>query len=104
MISKQIRFVSLISVILLALSAGVWWTVAYFNEAPPVNQDPPGYALLVFGPEAKTRLWVVARGQTLEIHRDGNLTGPAEYVEVDQNGSKDWKNIEIDDSDGKTRY
>jgi len=49
----------------------------------PVYQGKPKYCLLVFGPEAKTRVWLVQDGGTLYVDRnaDGNLTGPGKTVE-----------------------
>src|SRR5262249_28513553 len=50
----------------------------------PVYQSKPKYCLLVFGPEAKTRVWVVLDGQTLYVDRngDGDLTESGERVVV----------------------
>jgi hypothetical protein len=62
----------------------------------------PAYALLVFGPQAKVRIWVVKAGDTVFIDRngDGDLTGSGEKFASFQ----DVKDIEIADPDGKTRY
>ncbi|HEV3142290.1 MAG TPA: hypothetical protein VGZ47_00230 [Gemmataceae bacterium] len=38
----------------------------------PVYQSKPKYCLLVFGPEAKTRVWLVMDGDTLYVDRNGN--------------------------------
>jgi hypothetical protein len=48
----------------------------------PVYQSKPKYCLLVFGPEAKTRVWLVQDGNTLYVDRNGNgdLTEPGEKV------------------------
>jgi hypothetical protein len=48
----------------------------------PVYQGKPQYCLLVFGPEAKTRVWVVVDGDVLYLDRngDGDLTGPGERI------------------------
>lgn len=47
----------------------------------PAYQDKPRYCLLVFGAEAKTRVWIVEEGRTLYVDRNanGDLTddGPA---------------------------
>src|SRR5215831_7855313 len=42
----------------------------------------PQYCLLVFGPEAKTRVWVVLDGDVLYLDRNGNgdLTDPGERI------------------------
>jgi len=44
----------------------------------PAYKHQPKYALLVFGPEAKVRVWVVMDGTTLYLDRngDGALTAP----------------------------
>jgi hypothetical protein len=49
----------------------------------PTYKGKPGYALLVFGPEAKTRIWLVQDGEKLFVDRnaDGDLTDPAEAIE-----------------------
>jgi hypothetical protein len=49
----------------------------------PVYKSKPGYALLVFGPEARTRVWLVQDGERIFIDRnaDGDLTGAGESVE-----------------------
>jgi hypothetical protein len=48
----------------------------------PAYQAKPKYCLLVFGPEAKTRVWLVQDGDTLYVDRNGNgdLTEPGEKV------------------------
>src|SRR5262249_46830849 len=48
----------------------------------PAYQAKPKYCLLVFGPEAKTRVWLVQDGEVLYVDRNGNgdLTEPAERV------------------------
>jgi hypothetical protein len=48
----------------------------------PAYQSKPKYCLLVFGPEAKTRVWLVIDGDTLYIDRNGtgDLTEPGKKV------------------------
>src|SRR5262245_16073774 len=48
----------------------------------PAYQSQPHYCLLVFGPEVKTRVWLVHDGDTLYVDRngDGDLTGAGEKV------------------------
>jgi hypothetical protein len=48
----------------------------------PAYQSKPRYCLLVFGPEAKTRVWLVQDGDYLYVDRNGNgdLTEPGEKV------------------------
>src|SRR5262249_8147594 len=38
----------------------------------PAYKSKPKYCLLVFGPEAKTRVWLVLDGDTLYVDRNGN--------------------------------
>src|SRR5437868_4851523 len=38
----------------------------------PAYKTKPRYCLLVFGPEAKTRVWLVFDGDTLHVDRNGN--------------------------------
>jgi hypothetical protein len=48
----------------------------------PAYKGRPKYCLLVFGPEAKTRVWLVLDGDTLYVDRNGNgdLTEQGERV------------------------
>ena len=48
----------------------------------PRYTSQPRYCLLVFGPEASTRVWLVQDGSTLYVDRNanGNLTEPGEAV------------------------
>jgi hypothetical protein len=48
----------------------------------PAYKSQPGYCLLVFGQEAKTRVWLVQDGDTLYVDRNGNgdLTEPGKKV------------------------
>src|SRR6186997_26449 len=48
----------------------------------PAYRTKPLYALLVFGPEAKDRVWLVHDGDTLYVDRNGNgdLTEPGEAI------------------------
>jgi hypothetical protein len=48
----------------------------------PAYESKPKYCLLVFGPEAKTRVWIVLDGDTLYVDRNGNgdLTEEGEKV------------------------
>jgi hypothetical protein len=51
----------------------------------PAYRLKPRYCLLVFGPEAKTRIWLVQDGDTLYVDRNGNgdLTEPGKKVSPD---------------------
>jgi hypothetical protein len=52
------------------------------RREPTYQSQHPQYCLLVFGPEAKTRVWVVLDGDVLYLDRngDGDLTDPAERI------------------------
>jgi hypothetical protein len=109
-------------------------SVATVGDAPPdlrkidrtIAREPayeskaPRYALLVFGPEAKTRVWLVLDGETLYVdrNRDGDLTGKGERVTPDKrdlflNGeggkkvrvqARAWEVGDIADADGKAKH
>ena len=51
-------------------------------KEPAYQSKVPKYALLVFGPEARTRIWLVLDGTTLYVDRNGNsdLTEAGEKV------------------------
>src|SRR5262249_25477630 len=42
------------------------------RKEPAYQTKAPKYCLLVFGPEAKTRVWLVLDGDTLYVDRNGN--------------------------------
>jgi hypothetical protein len=69
----------------------------------PAYKGKPKYCLLAFGPEAKTRVWVVLDGTDVYVDRNGNgdLTEPGERF---PNDGKDFKEFEVADLDGKGRY
>jgi hypothetical protein len=72
------------------------------RREPVYQTKAPKYALLLFGPEAKVRVWIVVDGQTVYLDRnaDGDLTAKNERFE----NYAACKDIEIVDPDGKTRY
>lgn len=78
----------------------------------PTYRSKPKYCLLIFGPEAKTRVWLVLDGDTLYADKNGNgdLTEDGERFvlaldEYDQKrGNRVWKVGDIATPDGKTRY
>jgi len=55
----------------------------------PAYRSKPRYCLLLFGPEATTRVWLVLDGDTLYVDRNGNgdLTEPGEKVLAKKDGS-----------------
>jgi len=50
----------------------------------PIYKNTPGYCLLVFGLEAKTRVWVVQDGDRMYVDRnaDGDLTASNEAIDA----------------------
>jgi hypothetical protein len=64
-------------------AAGPW----FFYPRPA-----PLYCLLVFGPEGKTRVWVVWRGGAAYLYRGGDLDGPGERVACE---SGDWASANL---------
>jgi hypothetical protein len=52
------------------------------RKEPAYQSKAPQYCLLVFGPQAKVRVWVVLDGDTLYLDRNGNgdLTDPGERL------------------------
>ena len=52
----------------------------------PAYKGQPKYCLLVFGPEARTRVWLVLDGDTLyaDLNGNGDLTEPGERFEGKQ--------------------
>jgi len=54
------------------------------KKEPAYRTKSPRYCLLAFGPEAKTRVWLVLDGDHLYVDRDGDgdLTGDGERVAV----------------------
>jgi hypothetical protein len=52
----------------------------------PAYRSKPKYCLLVLGPEAKTRIWLVQDGDSLYVDRNGNgdLTEPNEKVAAEK--------------------
>src|SRR5919201_6149627 len=57
----------------------------------PAYRTKPKYCLLVFGPEAKTKVWLVQDGGTLYVDKNGNgdLTEPGEKVAADKREGAD---------------
>jgi hypothetical protein len=69
----------------------------------PAYKSKPKYCLLVFGPEAKTRIWLVLDGDVLYVDRNGNgdLTEKGKSIQAQ---SRSWKIGEISEADGKTKH
>jgi hypothetical protein len=76
----------------------------------PIYQGKPAYCLLVFGPEAKTRVWLVldAKAKSLYVDRNGNgdLTQKGKRF-TPTNHNLDQRIYEVEEiigSDGRTKY
>lgn len=73
----------------------------------PTYQASPRYCLLVFGPTAETRVWLVVDGDTMYVDRNGNgdVTEPGEKVQrnysftlgdiVERDGHTVHKNLRV---------
>jgi len=72
-------------------------------KEPAYKSRSPTYCLLVFGPEAKTRVWLVLDGDVLYVDRNGNgdLTEEGERI-VGEDGL--FVAEDITEPDGKTRH
>jgi hypothetical protein len=59
----------------------------------PVYSGKPKYGLLIFGPDAAARVWLVQDGNTLYVDRNGNgnLTEPGKKVAAKEDKSYDAK-------------
>jgi hypothetical protein len=68
----------------------------------PAYQNKPGYCLLVFGPEASTRVWLVKDGDVLYLDRNGN----GDLTEADKRLTPNTRDSAgtITDSAGKKKY
>src|SRR5262249_61068994 len=58
-------------------------------KEPVYQSKTPSYGLLVFGPEAKSRAWIVMDGDSLYVDRNcnGDLTEPGERLVI----KKSWE-------------
>jgi hypothetical protein len=67
-------------------------------KEPAYQTKTPRYCLLVFGLEAKTRVWLVQDGDTLCVDRNGNgdLTGDDKRVKIKQQ-SDSYRSFEAGD-------
>jgi hypothetical protein len=73
-------------------------------KEPPYRNEPR-YCLVVLGPEAKTRIWLVQDGNTLYIDRNGNgdLTEKGKTAAW-AGASQSWVAGQVTGSDGKSKY
>src|SRR5207249_117428 len=67
-------------------------------KEPAYQTKTPKYCLLVFGLDAKTRVWLVQDGDTLYVDRSGNgdLTGEGKRIKVKQQ-SDSYRSFEVGD-------
>src|SRR5260221_55230 len=80
-----LRILAAFTWIVLTVSAGIAADLAKVDRTiirEPAYQSTPKYCLMVFGPEARTRVWLVQDGDTLYVDRNGNgdLTDAGEKV------------------------
>jgi hypothetical protein len=68
------------------------------GKEPAYQTKAPRYGLLVFGPEATSRFWVVTDGDTLYVDRNGNgdLTDEGEQV-TSKGATKEYRQFEVGD-------
>lgn len=105
---SRLLFIALLSVACYAFSAPPAQAVDYdaidrtLEREPDYQSDNLRYALLLFGPDAEVRVWIVVDEETVYLDRnaDGDLTADDErFSELDA-----CKNIEISGPDDKTGY
>jgi hypothetical protein len=67
-------------------------------KEPAYQTKSPKYCLLVFGPDAKSRVWLVQDGDTLYVDRRGNgdLTGDGQRVKAKQQNDS-YRSFEVGD-------
>ncbi len=75
----------------------------------PAYRTKPRYGLLVLGPKAETRIWLVIDDKTLYVDRNGNgdLTEAGEQISAEKMSSADYLEFRAGgfvEADGKTRH
>ena len=89
------RFLRPFLVLLLAVGSAAAADLHHINRTiarePAYKSKAVKYALLVFGPDAGTRVWLVLDGDTLYVDRNGNgdLTEPGKKVQAEKNDSSE---------------
>ena len=75
------------------------------KREPAYESKAPRYALLVFGPEAKDRVWLVHDGANLYVDREGtgDLTGPGNKVTATVDKNRDPDDISYQFEAGELR-
>jgi len=71
-------------------------------KEPAYRTKSPNYALLLFGPEARLRVWLVMDGEVLYVDRNGNGDLTERGERFDKEAA--CKDVIISDPDGKTKY
>jgi hypothetical protein len=106
-ISRTVSLSLLLSFFVSAAAAADLTKIDRTISKEPVYKSQPEYCLLVFGPEAKTRVWLVRDQDVLYVDRNGNgdLTekGEGQAGTKDQEGIK-WHIGDIVEADGRTRH
>jgi hypothetical protein len=76
------------------------------KKEPIYQSKAPKYCLLVLGPDARTRVWLVVDGDTLYIDRNsnGDLTDKGECVKKEEGEQVRFEAGDILDADGKTKH
>ena len=101
------RFLSSLAALAVSTAAGVAPDSTQIDrriaKEPVYQSRSPKYCLLVFGAEAKTRVWLVLDGDTLYVDRNanGDLTEANERIK--RNG-KEFEAGEIAERAGKAKY
>ena len=76
------------------------------RKEPAYQSKAPKYCLVVFGPKAETRVWVVLDGETLYVDKNGNgdLTEAGEHLKVTtpNQDPASFSEVEIE-TEGKTK-
>lgn len=90
---KRTLWVALAGVVL-AAAGGIGICFAYFLT-------PTQYCLLLFGPNAETRVWVEVHGKTIYVHRD-TLDSPAERISIGPDA--EVRDLQIVEPNGENRY
>ena len=72
----------------------------------PAYKSEPRYCLLVFGPQAKFRVWLVRDGDVLYVDRNGNgdLTEEGERVVTKKGLASVFEAGDITEADGQTKH
>jgi hypothetical protein len=76
------------------------------RKEPVYQSKAPTYCLLVFGVEAKTRVWLVRDGDVLYVDRNGNgyLTEEGERVRSKGGQAAVFEAGDITEADGQTKH